>query len=509
MKKLAVFVICVVMLLTLATVASAAFGTVVEARKAKTQPNLKYIDETWGEPVATNITSATANTYLWHYWSEWADTAMYSHGGTGPNGRTTFYVEDDPMDLYILWDDNYLYFGLKVTDTDIVGSATRYRGDGVHLWFEPAENVDDPKEGVNVDQQPYDDRLFIWTLAVDDWNTDLVNVCATLDPAPIINTDPAEVGDDGFDAIIAIPWKLVVPETRDRNRLVKDGGQFAIAFMRISATSQTCLDMSGNVKDDQGYAGGLCWGKFLAANDEEYARPTNKSLNTVKLSSQYADQTYKPAETEPAETEPEETEPVETETEEAEGIPVNLDGVSDWAKTEVEAGIREGLVPENLQANYTSPVTRGAVAQMFVNLLEKASGKSIDEIIAEKGAEINEAAFADTTDRAVLAANALGIINGTGKGKFSPDGTLKRAQIAAIINRVARVMGIETEGFTHEFTDITDNYSWADPELGWPVHAGIINGVGQGRFNPGGDLTTEQAILITYRALSALIPQAE
>ncbi|MBQ7600100.1 MAG: S-layer homology domain-containing protein, partial [Clostridia bacterium] len=104
----------------------------------------------------------------------------------------------------------------------------------------------------------------------------------------------------------------------------------------------------------------------------------------------------------------------------------------------------------------------------------------------------------------VLAANALGIINGTGSGKFSPDGTLKRAQIAAIINRVARVMGIETDGFTHEFNDITDNYKWADTELGWPVHAGVINGVGGGRFNPGGDLTTEQAILITYRALGAL-----
>jgi hypothetical protein len=124
--------------------------------------------------------------------------------------------------------------------------------------------------------------------------------------------------------------------------------------------------------------------------------------------------------------------------------------------------------------------------------------------MAEKGVSITEGVFEDTTDRNVLAANALGIINGTSKTKFSPGGTLKRAQIAAIINRVARVLGIETEGFTHEFNDITDNYAWADSELGWPVHAGIINGVGQGRFNPGGDLTTEQAILITYRGLSAL-----
>ena len=150
------------------------------------------------------------------------------------------------------------------------------------------------------------------------------------------------------------------------------------------------------------------------------------------------------------------------------------DEPSSWAKEEVEAGIAAGLVPEELQKDYTSPVTRGQVAEMFINLLEKSSGKSTDELIKEKGASINEGVFIDTTDKNVLAANALGIINGTSKDKFSPDGTLKRAQIAAIINRVAKVLGFETEGFTHGFTDITDNYSWVDTELGWPVENGII-----------------------------------
>ncbi|MBQ7600175.1 MAG: S-layer homology domain-containing protein [Clostridia bacterium] len=179
-------------------------------------------------------------------------------------------------------------------------------------------------------------------------------------------------------------------------------------------------------------------------------------------------------------------------------------GPSSWAKEEVEAGIALELVPEELQKDYQSPVTRGQVAGMFIRLLEKASGKTADDIIAEKGAAVNSEAFTDTDDRNVLAANALGIINGTGKGRFTPDGTLKRAQIAAIINREARVMGFETEGYEHGFTDITDNYAWAYPELGWPVANGIIKGVGGTRFSPGGDLTVEQAILITYRAYTAL-----
>ena len=144
---------------------------------------------------------------------------------------------------------------------------------------------------------------------------------------------------------------------------------------------------------------------------------------------------------------------------------------------------------------------------MFIRLLEKATGKTVDAIIAEKGATIEEGKFEDTNDANVYAANALGIINGTSSTKFSPDGTLKRAQIAALINRVAKVVGVETEGYTHHFEDITDNYSWVDSELGWPSTVGIINGVSSTKFNPGGDLTTEQAILITYRALGALKQQ--
>ncbi|MBQ7600397.1 MAG: S-layer homology domain-containing protein [Clostridia bacterium] len=185
-------------------------------------------------------------------------------------------------------------------------------------------------------------------------------------------------------------------------------------------------------------------------------------------------------------------------------VSVSSEEPSDWAKDEVASAVSAGLVPAQLQQNYDSPVTRGQVAGMFVNLLEKASGKPASTIMAEKGVTVNENTFRDTADASVLVANALGIINGTGNGMFSPDGTLKRAQIAAIINRTAGVMGISTGGFSHGFTDITGSYAWADSELGWPVANGIVKGVGENRFNPGGDLTTEQAILITYRAYIAL-----
>lgn len=178
------------------------------------------------------------------------------------------------------------------------------------------------------------------------------------------------------------------------------------------------------------------------------------------------------------------------------------DSPSAWAASTVENAIVRGLIPKSLQQNYTSTVLRGDVAQMFINLIEKSSGQTIDAFLADKGALINKDVFADTTDKAVLAANALGIINGVGNNKFDPSGTFTRAQVAAIINRVARVLGVETGGYNHSFTDV--NGHWVDAELGWTVHAGVLNGVGDNKFDPDGQLTTEQAIAITYRALQYL-----
>jgi hypothetical protein len=175
---------------------------------------------------------------------------------------------------------------------------------------------------------------------------------------------------------------------------------------------------------------------------------------------------------------------------------------SSWAEAEVTAAIAAGLVPANLQKNYTKPVSRGDVAQMFINLIEKSSGKSIDAFMIANGVAVNNNAFTDTTDKAALSANALGIISGIGNNKFDPNGILSRAQIAAIINRVARVMGVNTEGYAHTFTDVKGH--WADAELGWPVHAKIISGIGDNKFDPNGNLTTEQAIVITNRALAPL-----
>ncbi|MDL2273887.1 S-layer homology domain-containing protein [Oscillospiraceae bacterium OttesenSCG-928-G22] len=178
------------------------------------------------------------------------------------------------------------------------------------------------------------------------------------------------------------------------------------------------------------------------------------------------------------------------------------DTPSAWAVSEVNAAIEAGLVPENLQKNYQQDVTREAIATLFINVIEKASGKSIEEVMAEKGVEINPNAYSDTNDPLILAADALGILRGKGDGKFDPDGNLLRSHIATVVGRVARTLGVDTEGYTHSFADLVGH--WAESEVGWAVHMNIIRGVSETEFNPEGNLTTEQLIAMANRTLEAL-----
>ena len=175
---------------------------------------------------------------------------------------------------------------------------------------------------------------------------------------------------------------------------------------------------------------------------------------------------------------------------------------SDWAKEEVDQAISLGLVPEEIQDCYRQPIARLDTVKLVTNLLEKINGTAIDSLLLEKGLSTSGVAFDDTRDTKVLSASALGIINGMGGGKFSPNGTLTRAQAAAIINRIANVQGIATTGYTQSFSDTTNH--WVAPELGWPVANNIIKGIGDDKFAPNSQLTVEQAIVLIYRTYCTL-----
>ena len=117
-----------------------------------------------------------------------------------------------------------------------------------------------------------------------------------------------------------------------------------------------------------------------------------------------------------------------------------------------------------------------------------------------KGAEITErATFTDTYDLNVQKMAALGVVNGIGNGKFNPDGQLTREQAATMLARLAEVMGKPLSASAPAFADNGSISSWAFDAVGQVKGAGIMDGTGNNTFSPQQPYTREQCMMTTLR----------
>lgn len=88
-----------------------------------------------------------------------------------------------------------------------------------------------------------------------------------------------------------------------------------------------------------------------------------------------------------------------------------------------------------------------------------------------------------------------GLMNGYGDGRFGPEDSLSRAQMAQILyNRAGRpaVSGASA------FSDVPAG-TWCCPAVSWAAEQGIAGGYGGGRFGPNDRITREQLAAILWR----------
>jgi hypothetical protein len=82
-------------------------------------------------------------------------------------------------------------------------------------------------------------------------------------------------------------------------------------------------------------------------------------------------------------------------------------------------------------------------------------------------------------------ANARGITEGAGGGRFNPGQTMTRQEMATLLYRYITVMGISLQqAEVPPFTDINSVAPWARDEVRALQRAGIIQGTPAGAFNP-------------------------
>jgi hypothetical protein len=113
--------------------------------------------------------------------------------------------------------------------------------------------------------------------------------------------------------------------------------------------------------------------------------------------------------------------------------------------------------------------------------------------------------FTDTDDAMIVCLNAIGIVRGVGDGLFNPDGEITRQEAAVMLRRAAVAFGVEDAGVETGFDDSGSVADWAVEGLGFVVDKGIMRGVGNNNFDPTGPYTRQQAYITMIR-LADIVP---
>ncbi len=166
---------------------------------------------------------------------------------------------------------------------------------------------------------------------------------------------------------------------------------------------------------------------------------------------------------------------------------------SDWAKDEVNAAIAAGIVPVELQKNYSSPISREDFCRLTFEMLKK-KGINLEAPDSE-----TPNPFTDTNSNYVYTLNKLGIIDGKGNGIFAPNASITRQEAAKILVNTANILGIERIQMYTEFADKNEAGSWALTFISDAYNIGVMQGVGNGNFSPLGNYTAEQSIITLLR----------
>lgn len=122
-----------------------------------------------------------------------------------------------------------------------------------------------------------------------------------------------------------------------------------------------------------------------------------------------------------------------------------LDIPDAWAKDEAQAAINANLVPPYMQYGYKDNITRRDFAALIISLIKSETGMDIDSFLSERNPDTKNNPFIDVNDTEVdvITANKLGIVNGIGNGKFNPDGEITRQEAAVMLSRAAEVLGMD------------------------------------------------------------------
>jgi len=173
---------------------------------------------------------------------------------------------------------------------------------------------------------------------------------------------------------------------------------------------------------------------------------------------------------------------------------------SAWFLEKIGVLQQEGQLDSHLFTNYKEAISRKDFAYLGVRLYELYTGLTTT---------IGSETFTDTSDPWVLKAKHIGIVSGFPDGTFRPSQPIRRDELAHLfVNVLKTAKTIYKNPGDKLFSDDQHIQSWAKFSVYTAYQNGLINGVGNNQYNPSGNATKEEALIIFYRGLNepSIIP---
>ncbi len=177
------------------------------------------------------------------------------------------------------------------------------------------------------------------------------------------------------------------------------------------------------------------------------------------------------------------------------------DEPSEWAVGEVDYRAADFLKSATGSLDYAKSITREEFAIVALYIYAATSDMELPEMSVENP-------FVDCNNPLVVTAYGLGLVKGVSDNEFDPEASVTREQICVMLSRIAEKL-VPTFNMSvmapylpalDTFADGEEVSDWAADAVKMMVMAGLIKGTDEGKINPLGNCTVQEALIIAKRA---------
>lgn len=193
---------------------------------------------------------------------------------------------------------------------------------------------------------------------------------------------------------------------------------------------------------------------------------------------------------------------------------------SSWAEESINKAYEMNVVPEGFDDNWQQAVTRQEFSELAIRFMAHNLDYELEEFFdyvksvdSKVGTAVsangdftfksvpkeNVVLFTDCDDKFVLLAAEMGIVQGVGNGAYEPERSITREEAALMLAR-ARFLCTNTMGYSTEyFADYSEVSDWAKRAVRHMKSSGVMQGVGDNKFDPKGTYSREMSVVTFVR----------